>query len=637
MSGFAGIFHFDGKPVARESIQRMTSALRHRGPHDEGIWTEKSVGLGHVLLHTTPESLQERQPSTIDGSTRITADARIDNRTELIAALFRAGQSFDPHDISDPDLILHAYHAWGEDCVFHLLGVFAFGIWDKREQKLFCARDPLGIKPFVYHQSAHQFVFASEAKGVLAAPDVPQKVYEPRIADYLLGSLEGLDDTVTFFEDVYRLPPAHRLVLTPDAKRKARYWTLEPSQEIRLPSDEAYVEAFREHFAEAVRCRLRVAGPAASMLSGGVDSSAVVAVAQQILAQQGHPELWTFSAVSDTPDDIETRHIRAVLAHNGTLSHQISPSELETVLPELNRLLFQTDDLFDHYVFIPQVMYALASQHGVNVLLTGLDGDGIASLDDLFLLAWLLRNGQFRRFRHELFQLQKHHYVREISPQAIFGLMMRTMFVPESVRRLRQTLQPDHQQETWHRRGLDPDFARRVDVPARIQRVRQHTAQHNKTTNEQQAMYLRHPQYVAGLERYDRVAALYGIEPRHPLLDRRVVEFFLALPWNQKMRSGWSKITLRQAMVGHMPESVCWREGRQNLATAFIDYYLRQHLPKTDNDLSDLLNRVRPFMDVQMLRMDFRAQKESDNINIKPSLWNAMMLANWHYLKEGSW
>lgn len=637
MSGIAGIIRFDGKPVTPAALQAMTAALRHRGPHAKGLWTAQSAGLGHVLLHTTPESAGEHQPCTLDGRTWITADARIDDRAGLIRDLNRAGQAFDPGAASDTDLILRAYAAWGEDCVFHLLGVFAFALWDNQEQKLFCARDPLGIKPFVYYHSAHQFVFASEAKGVLAAPHVPRQVYEPRIADYLLGNLEGINDTVTFFQGVCRLPAARRLVLTAGGKREDTYWSLDPAREIRFKSAEDYVEAFRELFAEAVGCRLRVAGPAASMLSGGVDSSAVVAVAQQLLARQGRPELWTFSAISDTPDDdIETRHIRAVLAHNGTRAHQISPGELETVLPGLDRLLTQTDDLFDHYVFIPQVMYALASRYGVTVLLDGLDGDGIASLDDRFLLAWLLRSGRLRTFQHELLQLHKHYYVRERSALAIFALMLRTLFVPEPIRRLRQTLRPAHHEETWRRHGLNPEFARRADVLGRLEQLKQHTARPNKSNSEQQAMFLRHPQYTAGLERYDRVAALYGIEPRHPLLDRRVVEFFLALPWNHKMRDGWSKITLRQAMVGHMPASVCWREGRQNLAPEFINQYLRHHIPTTSAELASLLDSVRPYMDVQVLQEDFRFYQESGKIQLRPTLWKTLMLAQWRYLQNES-
>ncbi len=630
MSGIAGILRLDGGPVTPEDVARMTATLHHRGPDGGGQWAAGSIGLGHTLLHTTPESLAEAQPLTLDGTAWITADARLDDRAGLLRALEQAGRQSDPA-APDAALILSAYHAWGADCVHHLLGVFAFAIWDEHEQRLFCARDPLGIKPFVYHHGPRRFVFASEAKGVLAAPDVPRRLYEPRIADYLLGDLEGVDATCTFFEDVFRLPPARRLIITAaGTRREDTYWALDPAREVRYPTDADYVEAFRELFTEAVRCRLRVAGPAASMLSGGVDSSAVVAVAQALLAAEGRPELWTFSAISDAPDEVETRHIRAVLERVGTRSHTIRPAELEPLLPDINRLLDHTDDLFDHFVFIPQVMYALASRHGVRVLLDGVEGDLIASVSTGAVLAHLLRRGQWRTFWHEARAIKRHYYAGGGDSLARMVISAgRAAFVPDILRRLRRRWQADSLEAYIAGTGINPEFARQVDLLERRAALQRHSAGDYGDPRELQIASLNHPWLVAGVERYDRVAALYGIEPRHPLLDRRVVEFCLALPWEHKLRDGWSKVTLRRALVGSLPDAVCWREGRENLAPEFLGGYRTHSLLTAKPPLAEVIERAQPYMDTGVLRRDFADSRKSDTIEGEVRLWTAMTLTSW--------
>src|SRR3989454_9825112 len=271
----------------------MLARLAHRGPDGAGVWSGGAVGLGHRLLHTTPESLREHLPlASGDGTLVLTADARIDNRGELLAALGRGVEA------TDAELILAAYERWGERCPEHLLGDFAFVIWDARRATLFCARDHFGVKPFYYyHAPGRLFCFASEIKGLLALAEVPRRLNETRVADYLVPLLE--DKVITFYQDILRLPPAHRMTVTRQGVRIEQYWALDPEREIRMKSDADYAAAFREIFTEAVRCRLRSAFPVGSMLSGGLDSSSIVCVARQLLAQDGGETLHTFSPVFD--------------------------------------------------------------------------------------------------------------------------------------------------------------------------------------------------------------------------------------------------------------------------------------------------------------------------------------------------
>src|SRR2546425_624531 len=296
----------------------MLARLEHRGPDGTGAWREGPVALGHGMLHTTPESLREQQPLVgTRGDLVLAADARIDNRGELCSLLPA------PSDATDAELILAAYERWGEHCPEHLLGDFAFAIWDGRTERLFCARDHFGVKPLYYHhRPGRLFAFASEIKGLLALADIPRRLNETRVAAYLVPLFE--DKEVTFYEEILRLPPAHRLTVNRDGARTERYWALDPGHELRLGSDEAYAEAFRELFTDAVRCRLRSAFPVGAMLSGGLDSSSIVCVARRLVAADGGARLHTISANFDEPPQIaERRFLNAVVAQNGVRPHYL--------------------------------------------------------------------------------------------------------------------------------------------------------------------------------------------------------------------------------------------------------------------------------------------------------------------------
>jgi asparagine synthase (glutamine-hydrolysing) len=393
MSGIFGLFNQDGAPVLRGELTDMASLLERRGPDGTGLWNAGSTSLGHTLLATTPELLFERQPLR-DPETGcvITADVRLDNRDELIAALGLT----DRADITgDADLILTAYLAWGEACPERFLGDFAFAIWDPRHRTLFCARDQFGMRPLYYHHTPGRFVvFASEPRAILVLPWTPYRINEGRIADFLVTQLEGIDKTSTFFEEVYRLPPAHMLTVTPSRATRRRYWTLEPGPELRLSSNDAYAEAFLDVFREAVRCRLRGAGPVGSMLSGGMDSGSVVAVAREILAEDGRGPLPTFSAMGPDPETcVETRTIHAALTMDGLDPHLIRYDRLDALMPELEELTWNLDEPFDNHMTLLRAVYLSAHRQGIKVLLDGVAGDTVLGEGDY--IARLIRGGRW--------------------------------------------------------------------------------------------------------------------------------------------------------------------------------------------------------------------------------------------------
>ena len=412
----------------------MVDSLAHRGRDGSGLWLNGSIGLGHQMLWTTPESLHEKQPlQSLDGNLTLTADARIDNRDELIPILFQVANG--SRVISDGEVILQAYKRWGEDCAEKLVGDFAFVIWDNLRHTLFCARDPMGLKPFYYYSSPKLFVFASEIKAIFRVEEIPQRINELRIADHIVQLFE--DKAITYYQGILRLEPAHSLLVDAEKIISSKYWSLDPSREIRLGSDMEYVEAFREHFTEAVRCRLRSAYEIGTTLSGGLDSSSIACVAQELISDQGNRRLKTYSAIfpnlpKEDLDQIDERFfIEAVLAKGVFQPTFVQADELSPLV-DFERILWHQDEPFlAPNLYMHWALYRAAQNDGVRIFLDGIDGDVTISYG-LDFLADLARSGRWGKLLHESRALSEKPGVA-ISPRKILFRYGIKPLVPQSI------------------------------------------------------------------------------------------------------------------------------------------------------------------------------------------------------------
>ncbi len=575
MSAIVGILFLDGRSVDRPVLGRMVDVLAHRGPDGRGVWSEGPVGLGHRMLWTTPESLKEELPlADKSGNFVLTADARLDNRDELIAALGTATgiAGHQREEIGDSELILAAYEKWGERCPEKLLGDFAFAVWDGRNQRLFCARDHMGVKPFYYFRSERALVFASEIKALFCIPEVPRRLNEARVADYLVPLLE--DKTITFYQQILRLPPAHSITISRKSASTRRYWSLDPSREVRFGSDEEYAEAFREIFTEAVRCRLRSAFPVGSQLSGGLDSSSITCVARDLLLLEEEKEggerrllLRTFSAVFDeVPECDERYYIEKVLAGGGIESHEVKADQMSP-LGDIERVLWHMDEPFmAPNLFLEWGLDSAAHQQGVRVVLSGIDGDTIVSWGYPYLIE-LARRGRWVTLAKEIDALSKR-----------FGRSRRLVLK----RKVLRPLAPDFLVRYWQRlRGLyrpgrsydagdviNPDFGRSVGLEERAKGLREPSIQ-ARISREHHWRDINRGILAYNLELGDKVGGAFSMELRYPFLDRRLVEFCLALPPEQKLRRGWTRMVVRRALAGSLPEEIRWRIRKTNLGPNF--------------------------------------------------------------------
>ena len=285
MSGICGVLNLDGAPIVAHELERLTAFLDFRGPDARHEWVGGEVGLGHTLLRTSRLEA-EHQPLSLDGEVWITADARIDGQAELRRKL-KASCREVPATAHDAALILHAYSVWGEECTGHLIGDFAFAIWDGRRKRLFCARDHFGVKPFFYALVNGCFVFSNTLNCVRAHPRVGSTLNELAIADFLLFE-RNQDPTTTIYGEVRRLAPAECLTVDATGVKARRYWTLPFEARVQYRAAGEYVERFEELLGLAVADRVRTDRVSFTM-SGGMDSAGVAATASARLSSNTSP------------------------------------------------------------------------------------------------------------------------------------------------------------------------------------------------------------------------------------------------------------------------------------------------------------------------------------------------------------
>ena len=566
MSGIAGVIRFDGS-VAENELHAMLRTMARRGPDRQACLCEGNAGFGQALLASTPEASAERQPWVhLDSGCIVVSDSRLDNRPELLRELGLTG----PVDvIGDGELLHAAWQRWGSDCADRLLGDFAFAIWDPRQQSLFCARDIMGVRPFYFHYAPGRlFAFASDADALLVLADVPRRINEGRIADALLQELEGIDRTSTFYLDVERLPPAR--VLQVDARHATQheYWQPFRARPADLPdSEEAWAEALRVNLEQAVRSRLRSNGRVGCMVSGGLDSSSAAALGQGIVEREQHSRLPTFSAINSQGPCAETDAIRSMLAAFDFDATCVDLQALDQVAPIVQAQLDQLREPFDGSMTLLSAVYATAAQAGVRSVMDGVPADNLYTAGDNF--RGLARAGQWGALWREALALQRN----DQSPLPVLRALQTVLgtFLPPALRRLRETRQDEAQFKQLCRDSrIAPDFAKRVGLRQRFATYRKDMADTrlgNPVGTPHSIMTVAY--ITAGVERYNRVASFHGIEPRHPFLDRRVIELHAWLPLGLRLREGRYKWILRKAMEGILPQDVAWRRGKEHIGYLF--------------------------------------------------------------------
>jgi len=569
VSGLAGVYSLHGRAVDAGLLRKLTAAVAHRGPDGEGYWTDGPAGLGHRILRTTPESLSEKQPLLDESETLCLAlDGRVDNRDELAAWLRAAGVHLRTD--SDAELVLQSYGLWSDGCVSRIVGDFAFAIWDRRRRRLFCARDPLGIRPLYYCIYDRTFVWGSELRQLLDVLPVGPRPNEGVVGEYLSSRLVDLEETL--YCGILRLAPGHVLTVDVGGVRTARYFDVDPRREIRYSTDDEYAEHFSAIFREAVRCRLRSLSPVALFLSGGLDSSAIVGASAR-LARDGTGHAPRFEAYS-LDFGYAAADERAWVDDVAEL-WQLSVTHVSADATRAPALATQVAALRD-FPDLPNthpwgLLLHQARERGSRVALWGYGGDEWLTGDTAHcadLLRRLRLLALARRIRDDIRSLNRLGGppvgLGDAVRSCVFPLVPRP--VKRLVRRLRRWDVPN-----W----IAPDFARRVALQDRLARE---VPVPRFATLAQRAIarQLQSGWSAAEYEMVDRFERRQSMESRFPFNDRRLIEFALALPEEQRWRGTETKFILRRAAWDLLPPSVARRATKGDFTFLFAESLERE-------------------------------------------------------------
>lgn len=628
MRGICGFFHIDGQPVRQGALQAMQAALALTPWSSANAHASQQVGLAAVQWGMQPRPTDTRgmasHPQT--GCVVIT-DAHLCDKPALAARLQLAADHPDAHD--DAALILHAWLRWQVHAPEHLDGEFAFAVHDPRQQTLFLARDRMGVRPLYLHLAQGRLlVFASSAEGVLAHPEVPRTLNEARIADFLVNQLEGVDKRCTFHAHVQRLPPAHWLRVDRAGVRQERYWSLGDEPPFTGPrDDDAWAEALKHALDRAVSHHL-AGHSAGAMVSGGMDSSSLAALAATQRSAAGMPPLHIYSLVDSRSPNPETHAVLAMAALPGVAPRLLDHETTGAIAEATWRCAWQCDEPFDALMLPLHAPYWAAAQDGIDAVIDGVDGD----------IPFLIGNGLARRLRRghawatwrNVQGLARTYPMGPTAPRQ-FAQVLRGALTPDRLRILRRSLHPNRRSEVASDSPIHPEFAQHVQLQARLDRLADWGAELPHWSPRREACeLLDHPFLTVALERYHRVAAHHGIQPLHPFLDRHCLALYLSLPDRQRLHDGWTKAVLRRAMARELPEAVLRRQDKQHLGWAQTQALLQSHHRTVVDQLQSQQGLLTPYVAPATLRRALATPvdtpAESDDW---PLLFNLATLAHW--------
>ena len=571
MSGIAGIIHFDGWPVEQGLIEKMTAAMPYRGPDGINHWVRGSVALGQCMLRTTPKSLEETQPLTNeDESLVLVMDGWLSNWKELRAELLT--KSVRLRNRADAELVLRAYEVWGAKCLAHLDGDFALAIWDTRRREAFCARDRVGNKPFNYYWDGKTFIFSSELHPILVVPEVPENLNEGMVAEFLAMELVSRDET--FWKRILRLCSAHKMVVSQSGCRIEEYWSPDLWNTLPLAKEEEFVCYYRDLLIDTVRRMSRAHAPLACEVSGGLDSSALFAVADHLIRQGRFlaPNLQGYTlAFDDNSSANELSYCRAVAHHVGRPIREITPSRMSLEWYREQARHYRDFPTYPNFA-MGLGIWAAARDAGSRVLMVGIGGD-----------QWL--RGNLTYYADALAALHWTEIVEYMKDDSRnVGLAMSLWWLvryglypllPDVVRRgIRLTLTRGRQEGVDTQAWLSPTL--KVILRERLDKNNKLSRSKMKRVSQRGHMLTLSGAYpMHALELEERMASGVGIELRRPFFCREMVQFTFSTPERWRRRGRINKYLHRMALDGLLPEYVRQRRSKAEFSITYI-WYLSQ-------------------------------------------------------------
>jgi len=583
MCGICGKIHFDlDRPVLQDEIHKMTELITHRGPDDSGYYLKKNVGLGFrrlsiIDLHTGHQPL-----SNEDGTIWIVFNGEIYNHVDLRQKLIAKGHKFKTS--TDTETIVHLFEEYGSECVKYLRGMFAFAIWDEKKNKLFCARDRFGIKPFFYFMDNKSFVFGSEIKCVLSQTNSSSTLSLPMLDHYLAFGYSDADSTI--YQNIQKLKPAHTLEIELGGKIKiTRYWDIDYRPDYTKTEDE-WCTLIDNKLSESVKAHLMSDVPLGAFLSGGVDSSAVVA----LMAKNSTAPVKTFSIGFKEAAFNELKYAREVANKYNTEHHE------EIVEPEsvglLPHLVDSYDEPFADSSAIPTYFVSKFAREYVTVVLSGDGGD------ELFAgYGKYQRMNNMRNLNILPNTLSEYFWggLHEILPNGVKGKGA-TYYLSKPKKSFPAFLSIWQQAE--RKKLFREEIWESLTIsPAESQRVEWFTnARSTDFLFNMQKMDMQRYMVDGILTKVDRASMQNSLEVRVPILDHEFAELTATIPSELKLKGSIKKYIFKKAMKDHLPESIISHK-KQGFTVPLKSWfkedlkeYVNDRLVNTKGPLYDYLN-----------------------------------------------
>ncbi|HDX9578200.1 TPA: lasso peptide isopeptide bond-forming cyclase [Bacillus pseudomycoides] len=560
MSAITGIFHFNDGPISIEHGRELMKGLQKYPADDVQIWHKDHIFLGCHAQWITPESIGEQLPFyDSERKLAITADAIIDNREELFESL--QVDYADRKRMTDSELILLTYQKWQEEAPKHLIGDFAFMIWDERNRKLFGARDFSGSRTLYFYRDQQRFAFCTLIKPLFSLPYIEKRLNEQWLAEFLAipVNFESVDPSLTVYKHIEQIPPSHTILVTEERVILSRYCTLVAGDKLRLKSNEEYEEAFREVYQRAIKARLRTHHQVGAHLSGGLDSGSVVSFAARDLCAE-KKKLYTFSyvpiegfvdwthrgRVADERPFIQStvQHVGNIKDHYFDFSERSPLSEIDDWLETL-----EMPYKFFENTFWLKGVYEEAKKNGIGVLLSGQRGNWTVSWGPfLDYQVMLLKRLQWMSFFREL-----HLYSRNIGVKKsrVFEVVRKKAFP-----NLNRIFSPG--EEYIFPVIINPQFAKKMNV---VEKLKEHgidmtgvsiTNAYDMKKQQFEQLY-----YWSINGTYETKLSLRNsLWNRDPTNDLRMIQFCLSVPEEQYVQNGLDRSLIRRATKGYLPDKV---------------------------------------------------------------------------------
>lgn len=608
MSAIFGALLGPGGGAGEDMLARMQAALAGR-PAD----VRERAAFGPCLLGVDARFFTpgpERALYLAPDGLACAGDLRLDGRAALAAEL----EVPAPEHVCDQALVLAAYRRWGTAFPAHLLGDFALALWDPGAQHLLLARDAYGVRALYYAECEAGLLFASQQRALLVEGGASPALAPLRLAQYLARDFGDLERT--FFAEVRRVPPGHLLRVGREQRSLECYFALDARRRLPPHSSSEYAAQFRDLFVDAVRERARSKGPPGLMLSGGLDSSGVLGALRELAPGR---EVACFAArFPSWPEIDEGTWLELLRAQGGVALSELSVDGLGP-LDDIERLHAALDEPFHApNLFIYDRLGQLARDAGQRVLLDGLDGDSVVEHGFLFLNQ-LLRGGRLRRLARELAALRRRTGVgvtrwiadwvlgpeleRAQAQLGRFGLR-RFGYLSRAFRR---------------ESGFDAYLLQKLD--AALSAPRDYRAQHQAALSA--------PIMAFYLEVHDKLAAAHGLDHRHPYFDRRLIEFCLALPPEQRLHDGWDRVVQRRAFAGLVPEEIRSRQSKSVWTENFERQLFARHGELLRQVIESDASPLRGLCDLPRLRRDRERLRQRPNAAEVLDLWCAVTLGLW--------